>query len=52
MEDYMTEKERVDAQLATLYDLRLQIKENEKNDYTKEEILELLDTIALEKRIK
>ena len=52
MEDFMTDKERTDTQLATLYDLRLQIKKSEKTDYTKEEILELLDMVALEKSSK
>lgn len=41
----MTDKERRDTQLATLYELRLQIKRSGK-DYTNEELLELLDTIA------
>ena len=50
--DKMTEKERVDTQLATLYDLRLQIKKSEKQEYTKEELFELLDTVALEKNNK
>ena len=50
--DNMTDKERTDTQLATLYDLRLQVKESDKETYTKEEFLELLDAIALEKRSK
>lgn len=41
----MTDKERRDTQLATLYELRLQIKRSGK-DYTNAEILELLDMIA------
>ena len=48
----MTDKERIDPQLATLYDLRLQVKESEKETYTKEEFLDLLDSIALEKKSK
>lgn len=52
MDDILTEKERVDTQLATLYDLRLQIKNGEKQEYTKQEILELLDSVALEKNSK
>lgn len=48
----MTEKERTDAQLATLFDLRLQIKKDTKETYTKDEILELLDTVAQEKNSK
>lgn len=50
--DEMTEKERTDAQLATLFDLRLQIKKEKKETFTKAEILELLDTVALEKSNK
>ena len=50
--EIMTDKERTDTQLATLYDLRLQIKKDTKETYTKEEILELLDTVALEKNSK
>lgn len=48
----MTDKERVDTQLAMLYDLRLQIKKSEKEKYTKQELFELLDSIALEKNTK
>ena len=33
MVDDMTDKERIDTQLATLYDLRLQVKESEKETY-------------------
>lgn len=47
-----TNAERADTQLATLFDLRLQIKKSEKETYTKEEILELIDTIAEEKKSK
>ena len=49
MEEKMTDKERIDTQMATLYSLRLQVTKSEKETYTKDEILELLDTIALEK---
>lgn len=49
MEDHVTDKERIDTQMATLYCLRLQVTKSEKETYTKEEILELLDTIAMEK---
>ena len=52
MVDIMTDKERTDTQLATLYDLRLQIKKDDKETYTKNEILELLDTVAQEKNSK
>ena len=44
-----TEKERKDTQKAVLYDIRLIIKGSEKETYTKEELLDLLDTIASEK---
>ena len=44
-----TDKERADSKLATLFDLRLQIKKEAKETYTKDEILELLDIIAQEK---
>lgn len=50
--DNMTEKERTDTQLAMLYDLRLQVKKQEKDTFTKDDILELLDSIALEKNSK
>jgi hypothetical protein len=42
----MTDKEMQIIKTATLYELRLIISQGEKKDYTKEEILELLDTIA------
>ena len=45
----MTEKERQDTKMATLYELRLIITNGEKNEYTKEEIVELLDKIAIAK---
>lgn len=48
----MTDKERTDTQLAMLYDLRLQIKKSEKEEFTKQDILELLDNVALEKNTK
>ena len=41
----MTDKERRDTQLATIFELRLQIKRSGK-DYTNAELLDLLDTIA------
>ena len=40
-----TEKDRKDTQQAIIYELRRLIKKSGK-DYTNEEILELLDTIA------
>lgn len=45
----MTEKERQDTKMATLYELRLIITNGEKKEYTKEEIVELLDQIAMAK---
>lgn len=42
-----TEKEYAVAKLATIYELRLIFAEGEKKEYTLEEILELLDKIAL-----
>lgn len=43
------EKERTDTQKALLYDLRLIFTSGEKENYTKQEIAELLDKIALAK---
>ena len=45
----MTEKERNDVKMATLYELRLSVSQSNKEQYTKEEILQMLDTIALAK---
>lgn len=45
----MTEKERRDAKMATLYELRLLFTQGEKAEYTREEIVELLDKIATAK---
>ena len=44
-----TEKERKDTQKALLYDLRLIFSAGENENYTKQEIVELLDKIALAK---
>lgn len=44
-----TEKERKIIQKALLYDLRLIFSTGEKEDYTRQEILDLLDKIALAK---
>lgn len=41
-----TEKEYKAIEKATLFDLRLIVKGSDKETYTKEEILDLLDTIA------
>lgn len=43
----MTEKERKDTKMATLYELRLLFTQGEKEEYTKQEIVELLDKIAI-----
>lgn len=45
----LTEKERKDAKMATLYELRLLFIHNDKEEYTKAEILDLLDQIAMTK---
>lgn len=42
----MTEKERMDTKMATIYELRLLFTSGEKREYTVEEIAELLDKIA------
>lgn len=42
----MSEKERKDARMTMLYEIRLMIDADEKETYTKEELLQLLDTIA------
>ena len=45
MED-ITEREMKTVKMSTLYELRLIVKNKEKETYTKDEILVLLDTIA------
>lgn len=45
----MTEKERKDTKMATLYELRLIFSQGEKEQYSREEIVELLDKIATAK---
>ena len=45
----MTEKERKDTKMSTLYEIRLMVDADEKETYTKAEILKLLDTIARSK---
>ncbi len=45
----MTEKERRDVKMATLYELRLIFTNGDKKEFTTEEIVELLDKIALAK---
>ena len=45
----MTDKERKDVQQAMLFDLRLIIRGSEKEEYTKDELLDLIDTVATAK---
>jgi len=45
-----SEKEILKIELATLYELRLIISEGDKKDFTRNEILELLDKIAVTKK--
>lgn len=45
----MAEKERQDTKMATLYELRLLFTNGEKREYSTEEIVELLDKIAMAK---
>ena len=47
--DKMTDKERQDTKMAMLYELRLIFANGEKKEYTTEEIVELLDKIAMAK---
>ena len=42
-----TENEMKKIELATLYELRLTISESDKSEYTKDELLQLLDQIAI-----
>lgn len=48
-EKAMTEKEMKSVKMATLYELRLLFTQGEKKEYTKDEIVELLDKIATAK---
>ena len=45
----MTERERQHTKMATIYELRLIFTNGEKKNYTTEEIVELLDKLALAK---
>lgn len=47
MDENMTENERKDTEMATLYKLRLMFTQGEKKEYTTDEIVELLDKIAM-----
>lgn len=44
----MTDKERQDTKMAALYELRLLFTSGEKEEYTKAEIVELLDKTAMD----
>lgn len=48
----MNERERKDTMMSTLYEIRLMVDADDKDTYTKEEILKLLDTIAREKGVE
>ena len=41
-----TAKERKDIKMATIYEIRLLVDAEEKQEFTKDEILKLLDTVA------
>lgn len=45
----MTERERQDVKMATLYELRLIFTNGDKKEYTTEEIVELFDKLAMAK---
>ena len=45
-----SESEMKKIELATLYELRLTISESDKDGYTKEELLQLLEQIAIVKK--
>ena len=45
----MTEKERYDAKMTTIYELRLIVSSSDKENYSKDELLEMLDKIAMAK---
>ena len=49
MNNLRTEWARRDTQMATIYELRLIFSGGEKDQYSRDEILELLDKIALAK---
>lgn len=47
--EQVTDKERKDTKMATLYELRLIFTQGEKEEYTRQEIVELLDKLATSK---
>ena len=48
----MNERERKDTMMSTLCEIRLMVDADEKDTYTKEEILKPLDTIARAKGVE
>lgn len=46
-----TEKEIKRIELSTVYELRIQIDDSGKNNFTKEEVLKLLDDFAKSKNV-
>lgn len=48
----MNERERKDTMMSTLYEIRLMVDADDKDTYTKDEILKLLDTIARAKGVE
>lgn len=48
----MTEREMQSVKMSTLYELRLIFTNGEKTEYTKDEIVELLDKIAMAKELE
>lgn len=42
----VTDKERKDTKMSTIYEIRLMVDGKDQENYTKAEILELLDTIT------
>lgn len=46
IEEMPTAKERKDIKMATIYEIRLLIDSEEKEEFSKSEILKLLDTVA------
>ncbi len=43
----MNQAERQDTRMAVLYELRLMFTQGEKEEYTKQDIVELLDKLAI-----
>jgi hypothetical protein len=50
MTDEEINKSIYDVEMATLYELRLMFTQSDKEQYTKEEIADLLDKIAMARR--